>query len=223
MGFSFRHKRITELSLLQRVSDDLWSAGLLGLALNMIINNLNYEDVAFIHIPKTGGQSVFSAVNSKNLNKHTYTEYANHDPLFVLEKENTLTRCFKFTVVRNPYRRAYSHYKHFNKINNTHYTFLEFLNFIWKSEVFDRTPMMLYTQTFFCLNSSGDIGITRVYKYEKLHELEKELGITLPHINRGSYVQDDLIKDYCKEARDTVLDLFNIDFRNFDYPTDFDA
>lgn len=187
----------------------------------MIVNNLSYEDVAFIHIPKTGGQSVFSAVNSKNLNKHTYTEYANHDPLFVLEKENTLTRCFKFTVVRNPYRRAYSHYKHFNKINNTHHTFLEFLNFIQQGKVFDKTPMMLYTQTFFCLNSSGDIGITRAYKYEKLHELEKELSVTLPHVNRGCYTEKHMAEEYCDEAKHMVLDLFNSDFRNFDYSTRF--
>ncbi len=187
----------------------------------MNINNLNYRDVAFIHIPKTGGQSVFSALNSKNLNQHTYTEYANHDPLFVLEKENSLTKCFKFTVVRNPYHRAYSHYKHFNRINDTDHTFLEFLNFIQQGKVFDKTPMMLYTQTFFCLNSSGDIGITRAYKYEKLHELEKEIGITLPHINQGNYDKCSMTKDYSKEAKHMILDLFSSDFKNFNYSTNF--
>ena len=40
MGFSFRHKRITELSLLQKGLDDLWSAGLLGLDPNKNIYTL---------------------------------------------------------------------------------------------------------------------------------------------------------------------------------------
>lgn len=187
----------------------------------MNINNLHYDDVAFVHIPKTGGQSVFVALNDKHLNYHNYTEYANHDPLFVLERENDLRRCFKFTIVRNPYSRAYSHYRHFNRINSTSHTFLEFLHFIKQGRVFDKTPMMLYTQTFFCLNLSGNLGLTRVYKYEKLYELEKELGLTLPHVNRGDYVRDDTIKDYCKEAKHLVLDLFSSDFRSFGYSTSF--
>ena len=81
--------------------------------------------------------------------------------------------------------------------------------------------MMVYTQTFFCLNLSGNLGLTRVYKYEKLYELEKELGLTLPHVNRGDYVRDDTIKDYCKEAKHLVLDLFSSDFRSFGYSTSF--
>jgi hypothetical protein len=188
----------------------------------MYINNIPYDNVLFVHIPKTGGQSIFSSLNDKKMSDWEYVVHSKHDPLFVLQKNNNISsRIFKFSVVRNPFRRAYSHYKHFNKINDTNYTFFQFLSFIKSGKEFHKTPMILYPQSFYCLDSNGDIGLNKVYKYEFLHDLENDLQITLPHLNRGNYSEEEYFNDYNDSIKLFVIDYFSSDFVNFNYCTDF--
>ena len=111
------------------------------------------EMILFVHVPKTAGQSIFSVVNSR----WNYVEHAKHDPLFLLERNNNIFNAYKFTVVRNPYRRTFSYYKHFNRINDTEYTFRQFLDIIKSGAVFPKTKMISYSLSFYCLDVSGDM------------------------------------------------------------------
>lgn len=188
----------------------------------MFIDNIDYDDVLFVHVPKTGGQSIFSALNDNGLNNWEYVVYSKHDPLFVLQRNNNISsRIFKFCVVRNPFRRTYSHYKHFNKINETDYSFSEFLNFIKIGKEFDKTPMILYPQSFYSLNDNGDIGLNKIYKYEFLNQLEDDLDIKLPYLNKGSYSEEEYFNDYTDSLKLFVIDHFSSDFINFNYSMDF--
>ena len=144
----------------------------------MHVNNINYDNLLFVHVPKTAGQSIFSVLEQKYGDNWNRVVYAKHDPLFVLQKNNAFTkRTYKFSVVRNPFRRTFSYYKHFNRINGTNYKFEEFLHFVKTGEYFERTPMISYPQSFYCIDDRGDIGLSKVYKYEFLSELESDLDI----------------------------------------------
>lgn len=187
----------------------------------MYIHNILYDYVLFVHIPKTAGQSIFSVLSEKKLNNCKYTIYSKHDPLFVLQKNNNIARTFKFTVVRNPFRRTYSYYKHFNKMNNSNYLFLDFLNFIKSGKEFDKTPMILYPQSFYCISDDGNIGLDKIYKYEFLNELEFDLNIKLSHLNKGNYSEEEYFNDYSDSIKSIVVDYFSSDFINFNYCMDF--
>ena len=171
----------------------------------------------FVHIPKTAGQSIFSVVSSH----WNYVEHAKHDPLFLLERNNNIIDAYKFSVVRNPYRRTFSYYKHFNKINHTEYTFGQFLDIIKSGTSFPKTKMIPYSQSFYCLNTVGDIGLDKIYKFENLKELESDLSVSLPHINRGSYSEVEYFNSYGQRERNFVRDYYSSDFYNFEYTTDF--
>lgn len=171
----------------------------------------------FVHIPKTAGQSIFSVVSSH----WNYVEHAKHDPLFLLERNNNIVDAYKFSVVRNPYRRTFSYYKHFNKINHTEYTFGQFLDIIKSGTSFPKTKMIPYSQSFYCLNTVGDIGLDKIYKFENLKELESDLSVSLPHINRGSYSEVEYFNSYGQRERNFVRDYYSSDFYNFEYTTDF--
>ena len=170
-----------------------------------------------MHIPKTAGQSIFSVVSSY----WNYVEHAKHDPLFLLERNNNIVDAYKFSVVRNPYRRTFSYYKHFNKVNHTEYTFGQFLDIIKSGVSFPKTKMIPYSQSFYCLNTVGDIGLDKIYKFENLRELESDLSVSLPHINKGSYSEVEYFNSYGQSERDFVRDYYSSDFYNFKYATDF--
>ena len=173
--------------------------------------------ILFVHIPKTAGQSIFSVISSH----WNYVEHAQHDPLFLLEKNNNIVDAYKFSVVRIPYRRTFSYYKHFNKVNHTEYTFGQFLDIIKSGASFPKTKMIPYSQSFYCLNTVGDIGLDKIYKFENLKELESDLSISLPHINKGSYSEVEYFNSYGQRERDFVMDYYSSDFYNFKYSTDF--
>jgi hypothetical protein len=188
----------------------------------MYINNICYDNLLFVHIPKTAGQSIFSVIEKKYSDNWERSVFAKHDPFFILQKNNIIgSRTYKFAVVRNPFRRTYSHYKHFNKINESDYSFLEFIDFIRKGVIFEKTPMILYPQSFYCIDQSGDIGLNKIYKYEFLHELEEDLQFSLPHLNKGSYSEEDYFSDYSDSIKHFITDYFAIDFVNFNYCMDF--
>ena len=170
-----------------------------------------------MHIPKTAGQSIFSVVSSH----WNYVEHAKHDPLFLLERNNNIVDAYKFSVVRNPYRRTFSYYKHFNKVNHTEYTFGQFLDIIKSGASFPKTKMIPYSQSFYCLNTVGDIGLDKIYKFENLKELESDLSVSLPYINKGSYSEVEYFNSYGQRERNFVRDYYSSDFYNFEYTTDF--
>ena len=180
---------------------------------------MNYSNLLFIHIPKTGGQSVFSVINDN----WKRTVPFRHDPLFVLENNNQISKqTYKFCVSRNPYTRTYSYYRHFLVQHPKHknWNFETFLYSIKNKIFFPKTPMILYPQSFYVLNSRGEIDVN-VFKYENIDQMKKRLNLDLPHLNKGSYSKTDYYTSYTPQNIKTVKEIYRIDFESFDYSLDF--
>ena len=81
--------------------------------------------------------------------------------------------------------------------------------------------MISYSQSFYCLNKDGNIGLDKIYKFENLKKLEEDLDINLPYVNQGSYSEYEYFSAYGSEEKDFVRDYFASDFYNFGYCEDF--
>lgn len=182
---------------------------------------LDYEKVIFIHIPKTGGQSVFSFLDSQNMDPWKRTFHARHDPLFHLQRLNNLTGVFKFSIVRNPFRRAFSYWNHFNRQNDLNVSLSEFFQIIKNQKEYENTPMIFYPQTFYLYNFDGRIEIDKLYRFENLSEFEKDFNTQLEKINVGSYSESEYIEQYTKENQNFVREYYYCDFINLNYSFDF--
>ena len=109
----------------------------------MIIDNKSYDSSLFVHVPKTAGQSIFSAIKDPWIR----VVYQKHDPFFVLQRTNQIdSRVFTFAVVRNPFRRTFSYFNHFSRVNQISCSFKDFLTIIKNGEYYPNTRMMLYTK-----------------------------------------------------------------------------
>lgn len=179
---------------------------------------MNNRKLLFVHIPKTGGTSILEKIDQSMWKK---VIYAGHDPLFVLESNNNIIDAFSFCVVRNPYRRTFSYYNHFKKQNKIECSFLHFLEVIEKKIFFEKTPMIVFPQSFYVYDLSGTISIDKIYKHENFIELENDLNIKFDRLNVGNYNENDYIDAYedvnCIKI---VQKLFSVDFINFDYNYD---
>jgi hypothetical protein len=64
-------------------------------------------------------------------------------------------------------------------------------------------------------------NLDKVYRFENLKELEKDFGFKLPFENKGSYTSDEYYQDYTNRLVNRVLDIYEKDFINFGYSTEF--
>ena len=182
------------------------------------IFDIKMNDFIFVHIPKTGGTSILSKIDQRSWIK--YAPFG-HDPLFVLEKNNNLSDVFSFCVVRNPYRRIFSYFNHFKKMNDIDCSFNDFLYFIKSNQHFDKTPMIVYPQSFYVYNNQGEIGIDKIYRYEQFEEIEIDFKVKFEKLNVGNYTKEDYQLVYeNQENVDLVKELFYVDFVNFQYSQD---
>jgi hypothetical protein len=177
----------------------------------------------FIHIPKTGGTSIAKYLLESGLDKWNRDfNYKHHDPLILLEKNNLIDiDTFKFSVVRNPYTRTYSYYHHFMRINSISLSFTDFLDIIKKEIFFPQTPLINKLQKYYVLDKSGGIGLTKIYNYENLLELESDLNFKLEKLNVGNYSKKEYYDDYNKKNINLVKEIFFDDFKIFNYSLDF--
>ena len=175
----------------------------------MIIDNKEYNNFLFIHIPKTGGTSINNTFEKNNLKTWNTVKDYGHDPLYILKNNNIIdSNTFVFSVVRNPYTRAFSYWKHFNINNATSLSFIEFLSTIENKIQFNQTPWTIYDQTSFLYDK--EINITKLYKFENLKEIEKDFNIILSHDKKGIYNN---MKDYFN--KDIILKINTLYFRDF--------
>jgi|LakMenEpi03Aug12_release.lakeMendotaPanAssembly.Ray.scaffolds.fasta_scaffold00037_134 hypothetical protein len=172
----------------------------------------------FVHIPKTGGIAIRSQLREQPWLR---TWHIGHDPYHVLKLNNNITpEVFKFSVVRNPFTRAYSYYHHFLRFNQIQISFKNFLSMIMVGEVTEKTPLMKYDQSFYIFEE--DITeMDKIYRYEELWELEVDLNIRIPKINVGSYSKEEYNNDYDSESVDMVRKIYARDFRNLGYSDEF--
>lgn len=174
----------------------------------MIENNI------FIHIPKTAGTSIIKKIPQQRWKK---VMPFGHDPLFILEINNRLEDVYKFTVVRNPYKRTFSYYKHFCTQNKVECSFLDFLNILKNKIYYKNTPMIVFPQSFFVYDVEGQVGVDKIYKFENIKNLEDDFNISLDFLNKGDYSQEEYLNELTNECIEFIQDYFCIDFFNFNY------
>ena len=181
----------------------------------MIIDNKEYNNFLFIHIPKTGGTSINNTFEKNNLKTWNTIKDYGHDPLHILKDNNIINnKTFIFSIVRNPYTRAFSYWKHFNINNETNLSFMEFLLNIENKIQTNKTPWIIYDQTFFLYDK--EINLTKLYKFENLKEIEKDFNFILSHDRKGMY--DKNIKNYFDlNIISKINTLYHRDFINFEY------
>jgi len=197
---------------------------------------MNHNKVLFVHIPKTGGRSIFSALSSINYPDtwERTSRLTDHDAIFNLEKNNNLSDTFIFSVVRNPFTRAFSHYIHVCKRRSverkSNISFTEFLHHVrckGNSYFLDTPqeymPLAIMTQAFYLHDRSGTMSlINKIYRFENLNEFEKDFNTQLPVVNVGNYSKQEYLEAYSKENMNLVRHIYFEDFAFFNYSTNFD-
>lgn len=190
----------------------------------MIIDNKEYNNFLFVHIPKTAGTSVVNTFKKYNLKTWNNVDDYGHDPITELKKNNKVDEnTFIFSIVRNPYTRALSYWHHFNINNNLNYSFIDFLSSVENKEFFNKTPWSMYTQSFF-LYENNNLSVTKIYNFENLIELEKDFNIELSHERKGIYMRMDNVcqqikNDFNKKFVSKINKIYEEDFINFGYDT----
>ena len=181
------------------------------------------NNIAFIHVPKTGGMSIKKSIalncpDAKYMPEDMFSDKITgvdwrevmHYPYSHWEKytENK----WVFSVVRNPFIRAVSLY-----------VFLKNL-YAFKNKLKDLTFEDLYakenkfattTQTKILTGNTG--MVPNIFKYEEgYNELENRLGFK---INQKELINPkyNYLDYYNKEREKLILNIFAEDFENFSY------
>jgi len=191
----------------------------------------------FVHIPKTGGQSVehvFAGLHNldwrkrgslllrKNPRSGQKPRYLAH----LLASEyyekgfmapDVFASCFKFTTVRNPFDRALSEYRY--RSRKRELSFSNFVRLITGSKI-DRH---LLPQVEFVVDASGKIMVDRAMRFESLEreflEISLELfgrEVPLPHVNKSPPSTGHT--DLSEEVRSAIYRRYERDFDYFGYP-----
>ncbi len=143
----------------------------------------------------------------------------------------------KFSVVRNPFEHAVSHYEYMKqfRIASTatkvgQMTFQEYLEYrmkppIWNDTIFARLP----DQTYYLFGKGGDLLVDRLVRFERLtddfNRLTADLGlenVKLEHRNKTKSKSDKRpYQSYYDDATvGLVRDIYNRDFDNLGYARD---
>ena len=154
--------------------------------------------------------------------------FTHHDPLHFIERRNDLSNTFIFSVVRNPFTRAFSHYIHARDKKKVKLTFTEFLHYIrlcgnvYLTNVYRALPIVWYNQSFFLHNNNGEMAIHKIYRFENLHEFEMDFQTNLKPVNIGNYTKADYLTSYSKQNINLVKQIYFEDFIRFNYSNNFD-
>jgi hypothetical protein len=184
----------------------------------------DYDSLLFVHIPKTAGSSISKILDDNKLDNWTRGYPRHHDPYFYLKANNNINdKVFSFSVVRNPYTRTYSCYRQFNKANKTDISFMTYLNNILEKKISKQTPLLHLEQSFYVVGQDDKVQVTKLYKFEDLKELEKDLSWKIESINVGDYTKDMYNEAYTDIAKDIVKRLYEFDFSVFGYSMDFNS
>jgi len=194
-------------------------------ALDRLKNRLYYRffaDFIFIHINKSGGSSIETALEIPFAHK-TARQYRDQIG------RKRWQQVFTFTIVRNPWDKVVSHYHYRIMTNQTGLgdapiPFDEWIRLAYRDNEpqYYNNPKMFMPQTEWITDEKGKIIVDFVGKFENLQEDFNTIcnhigkpGIVLPHLKksrRASY------KDYYSaESRKIVADWFATDIETFKY------
>jgi len=196
------------------------------------------DDAVFVHVPKTGGQSIEELIGQ------IWNGYGDqHEPLFTLEKNNPEIKrnkfCFGF--VRNPFDLEVSNYIWHTR-TNSQVAVDSFDDWI-KWRYYEQTGILTYDdfrdkdeywylkgfaknpQVGFFVNPAGDWLVDFVGRFETLKEdwefISNKLNLPkeLPHVGKTFkkkdyrlYYKNAETVDIITEAHKIDLDVFNYDF-----------
>jgi hypothetical protein len=180
------------------------------------------RNVLFVHIPKTGGTSFRTLLDSIGQDGWARdNRFIHHDPFYKLLLTNYIDpSVYTCTIVRNPYTRAYSYFKHFCRINRFVCSFEWFLDYVRNKEsYFTSTPLVKHTQSFYTYDETR--SLTKIYKFEHLIELEEDFNLQLSRLNKGDYNIEDYVNDYKDSNKKIVQHIYAEDFINFNYSFNF--
>lgn len=197
------------------------------------------KPVLFVHVPKTAGTSVLKVLTEtqswKIAPKIPINSNMNHSPLFVLERYNILNNFFVFSIVRNPFTRAFSYYQHYKRQQSSDTSFEQFLDHVRrkKQAIFEfldhasikkntnATPFIAYSQSFFLFDMKGKMSLDKLYRFENIEEFETDFNVKMPNLNVGNYSLDEYLSNYTSTTIDLVRHIYLEDFVNLNYSMDF--
>jgi hypothetical protein len=181
----------------------------------------------FFHIPKTGGNSIYESLFSKEVWGHRDVSYYR----FVFGRKK-FNRYFKFCLVRNPYQRVYSAYcflkkggmnendqlfnsKHLSQYNS----FEDFvINGLAKKEIINWVHFK--PQCSFIQDKKGKIVVDFIGKLEnmeadfnQLKKILKKENATLSHLNKNK--KDEI--ELSNSSKHIIETIYKEDFLLF-YP-----
>lgn len=206
-------------------------------AMNKIINNTQISNLyiqkliksnsIFIHIPKTAGVSLKTALYGiKGTYHYSFNNYEN------ILHQKFIEKAFKFTFCRNPYTRLISAYNYLkkgggNEIDKTFYEihikkYNNFDDFVNHGLINDRILQKFIhfkTQKSFLLNHKNKIEIDFIGKLENISNdyqyvcSKLNINSELPTLNKST---SDIVK-LKPETRTNIFNYYEDDFQLFNY------
>lgn len=188
----------------------------------------NQKRFIFVHIPKTGGSSIFRALSSCNDapdtddNRHLgLLEIYNRYGYLAGEDDGAageLKKYFKFAFVRNPWDRVVSMYSY--RLRNREIPpDLTFSEFVMNRR--EHPFGMHRDQVKFIEDPEGKVAVDFIGRFENLEKdwstLQSRFGISsgLPHLKRTSHRHYQTY--YNRKLRDEIADLYRRDIETFGY------
>lgn len=181
------------------------------------------RNTIFIHIPKTGGQSiekmflkdrgltwkdkVKAGLRDPSLRK---PQIASHYTLCDYALYHNVSPMYSFCFVRNIYRRLQSMYKYLRKF--------KFIKGSFRDFILNRLPEMLNDPDwYYFVRPQADFltGVKDVFEFSEfnkgIHTIRKKTGIKaeLPHANKSS---SKLNTTYTPDMLEKVEELYTVDF-----------
>jgi hypothetical protein len=186
---------------------------------------MDNQKINFIHIPKTGGLSVFRSLKKAGVfhnKQHTLHRLASERL-----NDDDINNAINFSIVRNPYSRMRSLYDYYYHSRNEFiFGDVSFKKFVMTfEEKYYKQYYPFYTCYDYLTDKDGNIMVDDIIKFETLskdyNSFCKKYNIQsdLLHINKNIYKPNkvDYKKMYDEEMKEVVEKIFKKDFELFDY------
>lgn len=189
------------------------------------IKKINGKNIIFIHINKNGGTSINSILKEKKIHL-TVKEI-----IGIIGKER-YEKCYKFTVVRNPFDRCVSQYYHRVKTNqcmmrDNPIGFKGWVKKVYGSDkdpyYHDKQYKMFFTQVKWLHNHNDEIDMDMILRFENLNsDFEKmatKIGLNkkIPHLNISKRAKSSYRDYYDNITREIIEKHFQEDLEYFEY------
>jgi hypothetical protein len=199
---------------------------------------LKNKKLIFVHIPKTGGQSIEAALGIITKEDQLFGLFHGREYSHLTAKEilsivgrSVFNSCFKFAIVRNPFDRLVSEYFFKKKGGDCRFidiwhvsSFKDFIHQLKKKhhEMFT-TPQIeinhFLPQTNFVYSETDNLLVDKIFKFEdfanEIKDFIEQLGYSLPHVNQTTHKHYRHYFD--RETQAIVETIYSDDLKRFDY------